>query len=154
MCSSTGSRQTAAGNVRTYTVILFCLLAMACQLLFSCSTKEPKFQQYYVQGEQLYIKNCSNCHQKDGKGLGLLYPPLDQSDYVDKNLHEVLCLMRHGKEGQLIVNGKKFNKPMRGIPSLTDLEIAEIATYIYNTWDRQHGIIDVKETASVLNSCK
>ncbi len=155
MFSSTGSRRTAVGNACTYIIILLCLLSIAsCQLLFSCSSKDPKFQQYYVQGEQLYIKNCSNCHQKDGKGLGLLYPPLNQSDYMDRNFNEVLCLMKHGKEGELIVNGKKFNKPMPGIPTLTDLEIAEIATYIYNTWDRQHGLIDVKETAVVINNCK
>ena len=34
-------------------------------------TSSPKFEQYYVQGEQLYLKNCSNCHQKTGTGLGL-----------------------------------------------------------------------------------
>src|SRR5688572_3373175 len=70
--------------------------------LLSCSKKSesnnkdssPKFEQYYIQGEQLYIKNCSNCHQKTGTGLGLLYPPLKQSDYLLNNLEQVICLMR------------------------------------------------------------
>jgi cytochrome c551 len=122
-------------------------------LLLSCSNKDSKFQQYYVQGEQLYVKNCSNCHQKNGKGLGLVYPPLDQSDYLDKNFQEVICLMKYGKSGEMIVNGKNFNQPMPGIPSLTDLEAAEIATYIYNTWSRQRGLIDVKQTEKIIRDC-
>jgi len=149
-----GNRQHKVGKGHSYVATLCCLLLIVYCLLTTGCANDPKFQQYYVQGEQLYIKNCSNCHQKDGKGLGLLYPPLDQSDYMDENFNEVLCLMKHGKEGELIVNGKKFNKPMAGITTLTDLEIAEIATYIYNTWDRQHGLIDVKETTVVINNCK
>lgn len=129
-----------------------CLLPIIFCLLISCSS-DPKFQQYYVQGEQLYIKNCSNCHQKNGKGLGLVYPPLDQSDYVDKNFESVLCLMKHGTKGEIIVNGKTFNQPMPGIPTLTDLEVAEIATYLYNNWERKHGLIDVREASTVIAKC-
>lgn len=136
------------------------LLFAFCFLLSNCSknsdkekTSSPKFTQYYNQGEQLYLKNCSNCHQVNGKGLGRLYPPLDTSDYMDRNLEEVLCLIRFGKEGELIVNGTSFNKSMPGIPTVTDLEIAEIATYIYNSWSHQRGLIDVKDASNVLMKC-
>jgi cytochrome c551 len=132
-------------------IAYFLLPALVC-LLISCSN-DPKFRQYYVQGEQLYVKNCSNCHQKNGKGLGLVYPPVDQSDYIDKNFEAVLCLMKYGTKGELIVNGKTFNQPMPGIPTLTDLEIAEIATYLYNNWDRKHGLIDVKEVTPLIEKC-
>ena len=131
-------------------------------LLASCSTKSEstnhntstKFQQYYIQGEQLYLKHCSNCHQKNGAGLGLLFPPLNKSDYVATNFEHVICIMEHGISGELIVNGKSFNKEMKGIPSLTDLEIAEIATYIYNSWERKRGIVEVKEVSAQLVRCK
>lgn len=117
------------------------------------SASSTKFQQYFIKGEELYIKHCSNCHQKTGTGLGLLYPPLNKSDFMDNHLEEVLCLMKYGREGELIVNGKSYNKKMPGIPLLTDLEVAEIATYIYNQWDHQRGLIDVKDAASVLSKC-
>jgi cytochrome c551 len=139
--------------------ILHALLFAFC---FSCSTKpdskpstsSTKFQQYFIQGEQLYEKNCSNCHQKNGVGLGLLYPPLNKSDFMDNHFEEVICIMRNGKDGELIVNGKSFNKQMKGISTLTDLEIAEIATYIYNTWERQHGIVEVQEASKILARCE
>lgn len=130
-------------------------------LLAACSTKSDsttpdtstKFQQYFVPGEQLYVLHCSNCHQKNGTGLGLLFPPLNKSDFMDKNFEEVICLMKNGKKGELLVNGKSFNKEMPGIPSLTDLEVAEIATYIYNSWERQRGLIEVQEASRILSSC-
>jgi cytochrome c551 len=128
---------------------------------YGCSTKSEststssstKFEQYFIQGEQLYIKNCSNCHQKTGAGLGLLYPPLKQSDFMTNNLEQVICLIRNGKDGELIVNGKSYNQSMPAIPSLTDLEIAEIATYIYNSWENEHGIIEVQDVSKILSSC-
>lgn len=113
-----------------------------------------EFQQYYNQGEVLYTKHCSNCHQKDGKGLGMLYPPLDTSDFVDQNFEEVLCIMRYGKSTPTVVNGKTYEQPMKGIEGLTDLDIAEIATYIYNTWDRERGIVSVNEATGKLRSCE
>jgi cytochrome c551 len=139
---------------------------LAGSLLLACSAPKQddttgsvpegnnKFKQYYIQGEQLYTKHCSNCHQTNGTGLGLLFPPLNVSDYMDKNQPEVLCLMRHGKQGELTVNGKSFNKAMPPIPSLTDLEIAEIATYIYNTWSHKQGIVDVRDVTKVLSNCQ
>ena len=128
--------------------------------LFSCSsnsgtadTSSVKFHQYYVRGEVLYLKHCSNCHQKNGTGLGQVYPPLNKSDYMDQNLNQVLCLMKYGSDGDLTVNGKTFVQPMPGVSTLTDLEIAEIATYIYNTWENKRGIVDVTQASSVLSGC-
>ena len=118
------------------------------------SGRSIKFQQYYVEGEQLYITHCSNCHQKSGKGLGLLYPPLDESDYMEENLSAVLCQIKNGRSGELIVNGKSFNQVMPGVTTLTDLEIAEIATYIYNTWTHERGIIELKLVTKTLKECE
>lgn len=134
--------------------ILIALVISACSSTPNqVDTSSPKFKQYYIQGEELYIKHCSNCHQKNGTGLGLVYPPLNKSDYMDKNLEKVLCLMKYGISDTLIVNGKMFNQPMPGVLKLTNLEIAEIATYIYNTWDNNRGLIDVKEATRALDSC-
>ncbi len=127
-------------------------------MIVSCTSNDhkqaTKFEQYYVQGKILYESNCSNCHQKNGTGLGTLYPPVNKSDFMDTHFEEVVCLIKNGKEGKLIVNGKGYNKPMKGITNLTELEIAEIATYIYNTWDRKRGIVEVLEVNSVLLECQ
>jgi cytochrome c551 len=113
-----------------------------------------KSQQYFVQGEKLYFTHCSNCHQENGTGLGLLFPPLDKSDFMDNNFEKVVCLMKNGIEGEIIVNGKQFNKPMPGIPSLTDLEITEISTYIYNKWGNRRDSISLHQVSTILRECE
>ena len=139
----------------TLLLFAFCLLLSACSKTNDSKSPERsiKVQQYYVQGEQLYIKHCSNCHQKDGRGLGLLYPPLNKSDYMEKNFESVICLMKYGIKGEIEVNGKKFNKEMKGISSLSDLEVAEIATYIYNSWEHKRDSIEIKEVSRLLYNC-
>jgi cytochrome c551 len=129
-------------------------------LLFSCTSGvenstaySPKFQQYYVQGEILYKKHCSNCHQLNGKGLGRLYPPVDQSDFMDKNFEKVICIIKYGKQGSLFVNGVDYNMTMNGNPGMTELEVAEIATYIFNTWSNQKGLVDVRDVSHLLSTC-
>lgn len=129
------------------------IVIVLCSCSNSKNAESVKFQQYYVQGEQLYTKHCSNCHQSTGTGLGLVYPPLAQSDFMKNNFEQVLCLMKYGIKGEIIVNGKKYVQPMPGVQSLTDLEIAEIATYIYNSWEHEHGLIDVTETSRIMRQC-
>ena len=134
-------------------ILALCVLACSNNRDSKTDTSSTKFRQYYVQGEKLYQKHCSNCHQKDGTGLGLLYPPLAKSDYLTQNFDSVICMIRHGRSGPIIVNGKTFNQPMPPIPTLGDLEIAEIATYIYNTWGNERGIIQVTDASAVLARC-
>jgi len=136
------------------------ILIVTSAMITSCTNRNEKnggssikFKQYYIQGEQLFVRHCSNCHQKNGQGLGRLYPPVDKSDFMEKNFEETICLIRNGRNGELVVNGKSFNQPMPGISSLTDLEIAEIATYIYNSWEHRRGIVEVKSVSSILEKC-
>ncbi len=117
------------------------------------SGKSVKFQQYYVAGQALYETHCANCHQSDGTGLGRVYPPLHKSDFVEKKFDEVICLMRYGQRGEILVNGVMYNQEMKGIPQLTDLEIAEIATYIGNSWNHTKGLVDVAEAGNLLLTC-
>ena len=133
--------------------IFLALISVACNRPGGGDQQNPaKFQQYYNQGERLYVQHCSNCHQKTGTGLGRVYPPLNVSDFVDERLEEVICLMRNGRTGELTVNGIMYNLAMPPT-TLSDLEIAEIATYIYNTWGRERGILEVSKVALQLQRC-
>jgi cytochrome c551 len=119
----------------------------------SCTPGDPKLQQYFVEGEQLYLKNCANCHQRDGTGLGRVYPPLANSDFMDNHFDEVACLIKKGRRGALTVNGEVYVQVMPGVPSLTELEIAEITTYIYNSWGHEKGLIEVRQVNQSLQPC-
>ncbi len=131
-------------------ILVFLFFTVAC---VPGAQRDVKFQQYYAEGEVLYQQHCANCHQADGSGLGRLYPPLAKSDFINKDPQAVLCLIKYGIEGEMVVNGVTYNKPMPGIPSLTELEIAEIVTYINNSWGNAHPMVTVNDATTILNTC-
>ncbi|GAB4031114.1 c-type cytochrome [Spirosoma jeollabukense] len=122
-------------------------------VLVSCqSDEEIKRQKYITEGILVYKNNCANCHQNKGEGLAALYPPLAGSDYL-ANKNSVICLIRYGQKGAIVVNGKPYNRPMPAQPQLSDLEVAELVTYIYNEWGGEKKLIGVKEVTPILDTC-
>lgn len=112
-----------------------------------------KADQYMVAGRELYTQYCSMCHQTDGEGLAKLYPPLNNSDFMKDHLEEVVCIVKNGRNDPIVVNGITYTQPMPAMSSLTNLEIAQVLTYIYNEWDNDHGLINVKEVEKYLRDC-
>jgi cytochrome c551 len=135
--------------------ITYCLLFTAyCLLLTACSEKDVKLKQYYVDGQALYKLHCANCHQDNGQGLAGLYPPIAGSDFLEKNKELILCSMRNGLQDTIVVNGKSFHQAMPANTQLQALDVAEIATYIYNEWGNEKTITEVKYVQKVLENCK
>ncbi|GAB3517068.1 c-type cytochrome [Emticicia fontis] len=120
-------------------------------MLNACQSPEKvKLEQYYIGGKEIFEQNCANCHQKDGKGLQNLYPPIAGSDYLnDKS--KVILAIKHGLVGEIKVNGKTYNQPMPANSNLQHLDIAEVVTYIYTEWGNEQKITTVEEVEKVLN---
>lgn len=114
---------------------------------------EIRLLQYMVQGKLLYQTYCQNCHQAEGKGLAQLYPPLAGSDYLLKDLPRAACIIKNGKTGAVEVNGVTYNQMMPGNPGLTPIEIAEILTYITNSWGNEAGISSTRDVTKWLEEC-
>lgn len=132
-----------------------CMLVAGGVLLgsLSCQTDaEIKRQKYITEGILLYKNNCANCHQPKGEGLAALYPPIAGSDFLAQK-EAVICLIRYGQQGPIVVNGKPYNRPMPAQPQLSDLEVAELTTYIYHQWGNETTITDVKQVTPVLKAC-
>lgn len=128
----------------------FLLLILA---LTSCqSSEELKREQFYSEGYQLYTLHCANCHQADGSGLANLYPPIQGSSYLMRKA-DLVCIIKNGLAGEIHVNGKTFNRPMPANPKLPDLEIAEIVTYVNNTWGKDSTYTPTDSVTAVLTRC-
>ena len=112
-----------------------------------------RLKQYLVEGKRLYNIHCANCHQPDGTGLARLYPPLKDSDYLLSNRSESICGMRYGQKGEIIVNGISFSQEMPANFNITDLEIAEIATYVYTEFADTVQIITLNEIRELMKIC-
>lgn len=113
-----------------------------------------KFNQYMLEGQSLYTVHCSNCHQTDGSGLGKLIPPLASADYLKNNLEASVCGIKYGIKGEIIVNGVSYNQPMPANANLKNLDIAQIMTYIGNSWGNELGLIETEEIVKMLENCE
>lgn len=124
------------------------MLAVCCQ-----SAEELKSEQYFVEGYQLYTTNCSNCHQVDGKGMLNLYPPISGSQTLsDKAL--LACIIKNGMRDTILVNGRKFSRPMPPNAKLSDIEVAEIVTYVTVKWGKDSIYTKIEAVRSSLANCK
>ncbi len=136
--------------LRVFT-ILSLLLAT---LIFSCqSDDEVEFHRLYSSGSALYAAHCQNCHGKNGEGLGQLIPPLNDSVYLKNNNRQLACYITNGLKGTIKVLNKPFDGAMPA-SGLAPIEVAEVLTYVKNSFGNKAGLTDVKDVTEALLGCR
>jgi nitrite reductase (NO-forming)/hydroxylamine reductase len=100
-------------------------------------------------GETVYQAVCLACHQADGKGLPGAFPPLAGSDYLLGDKDRAIGVVVRGLEGEVVVNGVKYNSVMPAMTQLTDREIADALTYAINSWGNAGGPVSVSQVAAI-----
>ena len=98
-------------------------------------------------GQALFTGTCSTCHQPNGEGMAGVFPPLAKSDLIAANPKRIADILLHGLAGPVTVNGKDYNSVMPPMSQLTDDEVANIGTYVLNSWDNPGGRISKAEVA-------
>ncbi len=76
---------------------------------------------------------CAACHQPTGRGLPNMFPPLAGSDFLNADKTRAIKLVLHGRQGEVVVNGMKYNNNMPSFP-LSDQDVANVLTYVYNSF--------------------
>ncbi len=99
-------------------------------------------------GEANYQKICVACHQADGKGIPNAFPPLAGSDYLNGDVNKAISAVVHGLNGEITVNGAKFNGTMTPQP-LNDQEVADVLTYVYSQWGNNGTVITPDMVAKI-----
>jgi mono/diheme cytochrome c family protein len=84
-------------------------------------------------GRRLFTSICAACHQPTGQGLPNVFPPLAGSDFLNADKTRAIKIVINGRQGELIVNGRKFNNSMPKFP-LGDSDIANVLTFVYNSF--------------------
>jgi nitrite reductase (NO-forming) len=98
-------------------------------------------------GQALFAGTCSTCHQGNGQGMEGVFPPLAKSSVLAATPKRIVDIMLHGLNGPITVNGKDFNSTMPPMTQLTDDEVANIGTYVLNSWGNPGGRISKEEVA-------
>jgi mono/diheme cytochrome c family protein len=101
-------------------------------------------------GGALYDEHCLSCHQEDGKGVTGTFPPLAGNPALaDQQL--VVNTVHGGHSGLIQVNGKPFDQTMPAVGTgFTAKEIAEVGTFIRNSWGNEFGGVEVDAVRQLL----
>ena len=98
-------------------------------------------------GQELFVGTCSVCHQATGAGLPGVFPPLAKSDLIASNPKRPIQILLHGLTGKVTVNGKEYDSVMPPMTQLNDDEIANIITFVLNSWGNPGGRVEAAEVA-------
>lgn len=123
-------------------------------LIISCKSSEkkasPELKSSVAEGEKVYQNFCINCHMTNGEGVEGAYPPLANSDYLEKNLKVSIIGIKNGMKGEITVNGKTYNNVMTPM-GLSNQEVADVTNYILNSWGNKNDtLITAKEVSKIL----
>jgi nitrite reductase (NO-forming) len=116
----------------------------------SAATKGNLTQEDQIKaGQQLFTGTCSVCHQANGEGVANVFPPLAKSSLIAEEPKRTIQILLHGLNGKVVVNGKEYNSVMPPMSQLNDDEMANILTYVLNSWGNPGGRITTEEVAKV-----
>ena len=123
-------------------------------VISSCQSEaELTFQRYYTSGQVVYQNRCQNCHGANGEGLGAVIPPLTDSVFLRTNLHRLPCFIKYGVLESLIVHGKSYAQQMPPQGQFTPIDIAEVLTYVGNSFGNKMGVIEEPGVGEDLGKC-
>jgi mono/diheme cytochrome c family protein len=101
----------------------------------------------------VYDRHCASCHGRDGQGLRALYPPLQNSDYLDGRISELPCLVSKGIRGTITTGSTTKNIRMPAFADLSLEEMSSLITYLRQRWGKDGETVSQQTVAQWLRSC-
>lgn len=115
---------------------------------------QPGLQQLIAAGKKVFKKYCISCHQADGGGVPNMNPPLIQTSFVLGNKDTLINIVLKGLKN-VTIDDKTYNNPMPALGSvLKDQQIADVLTYVRNSFGNKASAITVSEVKAVRSKKK
>ncbi|MEN8115098.1 MAG: c-type cytochrome, partial [Actinomycetota bacterium] len=102
-----------------------CLLIVATIVLLPDSA----VAQEEAVGQDVYLTNCSSCHQPNGLGVPGSFPPLSGNSNV-QDAGYVKTVITEGLSGPIEVGGESYDGVMPPFATLSDADIEAVTAYI------------------------
>jgi mono/diheme cytochrome c family protein len=102
-------------------------------------------------GKNVYQSFCLACHMADGSGVPGMHPPLIQTDWVTGDKERLIEITLNGMSGKIEVNGETYNSIMPPHSHLSDKQIADVLTYIRQSFGNNANEVTVEEVQKVRN---
>jgi mono/diheme cytochrome c family protein len=102
-----------------------------------------------IVGAKVFTVYCATCHQQDGKGASGRFPPLAATDWVTGDKSRLIDLVLNGLQGSITVNGETYVNAMPQHSFLSDEEVANVLTYIRQSFGNNAGPVTLDEVAAI-----
>ena len=101
-----------------------------------------------TRGKQVYLEQCLACHQVDGLGVQGMNPPLAKTKFVLGDKKALVKIVLTGMQG-VEVDGEDYHGVMAPHPDLTDQQIADVLTYVRNSFGNKATAVTPAEVKVV-----
>ncbi len=129
------------------------VLVVLATLLMS-QTKKPAapaqggLQASITRGKQVYLEQCLACHQADALGVSGMNPPLVKTKFVLGDKPTLVKIVLNGMQG-VEVEGDDYHGVMAPHADLTDQQIADVLTYIRNSFGNKAKAVTAAEVKAI-----
>lgn len=130
---------------KVFTYLITITLFSACAQKAERKTENPQQEQSLLNGQLIYTQYCVACHQKDGGGVPKINPPLAKTDYVTGDKIRLAKILLNGMNESIEINGKFYSNRMPSFSYLSDNEIADVLSFIRNSFGNKGGFIEATE---------
>jgi len=109
--------------------------------IFLCFTyQDQNLEESMKRGKEVYMMHCQNCHAQNGEGIEGVNPPVAKTMYL-KDAKKNINIILSGQNGEITVNGKKYDALMNPMNYLDDRQIADVLNYIRNSWGNKYPVV-------------
>lgn len=109
---------------------------------------DPVAREYFP-GKRVYDKYCVGCHMSNGKGAPGMNPPLASTDWVVGDKRRLIEVILNGMNQPVMINGETYANSMPSHANLSDKQIADVLSYIRNTFGNKAEPITVAEVQAI-----
>jgi mono/diheme cytochrome c family protein len=100
-------------------------------------------------GKKVYETYCLACHQADGSGVPRLNPPVIKTKWVLGDKKELITIILKGMDERIEVDGDEYNNVMASHAFLKDEEVADVLTYVRNSFGNKGTAVTPGEVKGV-----
>jgi mono/diheme cytochrome c family protein len=118
-----------------------------------CAVVKSPFKLSMDSGKVVYIKQCLSCHQENGLGISDVNPPLN-GKIVAGDKKTLIEIIINGHATHEEINGKTYMNVMPPNPGIKDQQIADVLTYIRNSFGNKASSVKVPEVKSTRSRLK
>jgi mono/diheme cytochrome c family protein len=110
---------------------------------------DPAMAASLTRGAVVYKNVCITCHQADGGGVPNMNPPLIKTTYVLGDKARLAHIVLAGLAEPIEINGDDYKQHMPAQAYLTDQQVADVLTYVRNSFGNKASAVQVAEVKAV-----